>query len=87
MSLKANATFTFRGYEITESGMTLRFTVADPGPGEPTDYLVTITDTDLGTITNAADFRALVMARLSRRARGTGIAAKLDAFVGQSVTL
>ena len=87
MSLKANASMTFVGYGVGNDGITLNFVCAQPGAGEPTDYLVFFTDTELTAISTQPQLAAAVRAKLERKYRLTNIASKLDAFIGQSLTI
>lgn len=87
MALKANAVLTFTGYTITDFGIDLHFTCADPGPGEPNDYRVFVSDTELATVTTLAQFRTLVDAKLNRSVRAANIASKLDQYIGAQRTV
>jgi hypothetical protein len=93
MGLKVNAEMIFQGYEILDGGINLHFLCLDPSDGQPTDagvptdYYVLITDTELSTISTAAQFKTLVITKLQRKLRATGIANKLDALVGQKVVI
>lgn len=87
MALRANATLTFTGYTVEDGGITLRFLCGDPGGGEPSDYTVLLTDAEIATVANAAQFRSLVLGKLQRKLRASGIATRLDLYIGQSVTL
>lgn len=85
--LKANATLTFTGYTVTDFGVDLRFVCADPGPGEPNDYRVFVSDAELAAVGTLAQFRTLVDGKLSRTIRAATIASRLDQFIGQSRTV
>ena len=87
MTLRANATLTFTSYEVTNEGIDFHFVSPDPGPGEPSDYFVLITDAELATVTTQLQLRTLVRDRLERKLRATGIASKLDQFIGQSLVI
>ena len=92
--LKTNATVTFAvfpewdaAYLVEDGGIRLHFICVDPGPGQVSDYFILLTDTDLAAVVNQAQLRTLVETKLKRTLRATGIASKLDAFIGQSVTI
>lgn len=87
MPLKTNATLTFTAYTVTDGTITMTFTSPDPGAGQPSNYTIDVTDADLATVTNGATFATLVQAKLDRKLRATGIASKLDARIGQSLTV
>ncbi len=87
MALKANSVLTFTGYRVTDFGIDLLFTCADPGAGEPTDYRVFVTDAELASVTSLATFRTLVDTKLSRGIRAASIASKLDSMIGQTRTI
>jgi hypothetical protein len=92
-TVPANATFTFDRYDINDNGINLTFLCANPGPGNESYWTVRITDAELATVrtdTQAhtlADVRALAVAKLQRRIRGSSIANLLDGAIGQSVTI
>ena len=86
MTLKTNATMTFNSYKVEEGGIRLVFLCPDPGAGEESYWNVLITDAELGTITTAQQFKDMVKTKLQRLFRATGIATKLDALIGQSIT-
>lgn len=78
---------TFIGYEVTDTGIVLHFTWPNrPTPGV-TEFFVLLTDAELSAITTQAQLRTLVMNKLNRKLRATGIATKLDPFVGQTITI
>lgn len=77
----------FTHYEITDSGVTLTFTSPDPGPGRPSDYSVALTDAELASVGTNAQLRTLVTTKLQRKLQATGIATRLDPFIGQSITI
>lgn len=87
MPVQANATFTFTAYEVTDAGIVMAFVCLNPGPGEANDYSVLVTDAELAAVTTAPQFTALVQTKLQRKVRGAGIASKLDARIGQSLTV
>lgn len=95
MPVQPNATFRFDSpdghtpaYEVQDypiSGVLMHFVCPAPGPGQPTGYDIFLTDAELAAITTANQLRTLVETKLNRKIRATGIASKLDAFIGQSV--
>lgn len=87
MALPANTALTFQGYQVTDPGTRLDFLAADPGPGQSAEVSILLTDADLATVTTQVQLRNLVTSRLQRKVRAAGIAAKLDQFIGQSVTV
>lgn len=84
MALVANASMKFDSYRAVDSGIVLTFLCAAPGAGENSYYEVLITDVELTAIATAVDFRNLVLSKLLRKFR---VLSKLDALVGQSVTI
>lgn len=87
MPLSANAVFTFNSYEVTDGGIIMHFVCDNPGAGMQSDWYITITDADLSTVNSLATFRTMVLAKLQRKFRGSGIANKLDNLIGGTVTL
>lgn len=87
MALRPTATLTFSGYEVSDDGIIMRFVCLLPGPGEPTDYFILLSDVDLATVTTQLQLRTLVQSKLDRKLRAAGIASKLDGFIGQSLTV
>ena len=80
--------FRFEEYEVLDGGITLHFVVPDPGAGRPNDYYVLVTDAELAGASNTAQLRTLVQTKLERKFRAAGgIAARLDPFLGQSLTV
>jgi hypothetical protein len=72
---------TFQGYSVGDSGITLYFT-SDNGRVK-----LFLADSELTAVTTQVQLRALVTAKLRRKLQAEGIASKLDAFVGMSVTI
>ena len=74
--------YRFVRYSIRDDGVVLSFysslgkTVA-----------VLVTDAELAGVTNMGDFRTLVAAKLERKQQTSALAAKLDAILGQSLTV
>lgn len=87
MTLAANAVMTFTDYQVTDQGILFHFVCANPGPGQPSDYYVLVTDTELAGVSTQQQLVTLVTGKLQRRFRATGIATKLDPLVGQSITI
>lgn len=81
------ATFIFTGYDVTDSGIEFDFHRTDPPPGGDTELALLVADAELSAVTTASQLRALVAAKLQRRVQASGIAAKLDPFIGQQVTI
>jgi hypothetical protein len=87
MSIPANASFVFTSYEVGIEGVRCLFVCHNPGPGQPTDYLIQCTDAEIAQVTTQAQLRDLMTTKLNRSIRRTGFAAKLDPFIGQSLTI
>ena len=87
MPLRINATMRFEDYEVVDQGISLHFVCIDPGPGMNSDYYVLLTDADLTGVSTQAELASLVRTRLQRRYRATGIATKLDPFIGQNLVI
>lgn len=87
MTVKPNASFTFSAYTVTHQGIELHFDCVDPGPGLESRYAILVTDGELASVTTQVQLRNLVVQKLQRAIRATGIASKLDQFLGQSVTI
>lgn len=88
MSLRANAPMQFTRYETLDNGLVrLWFVSGDPGPGEASDYDITLTDAQITEAANAAALRTLAQTALDRKYRGATIAAKLDPVLGAEFTV
>ena len=87
MALKTNATLEFSSYTVLDTGIEMTFTCPNPGPGEYSHYVILLTDAELATVTTQVQLRTLVTSKLQRRYRATGIASKLDQFIGQTLTV
>lgn len=89
MALKPNAPMTFVGAEFVDSGgIILRFVCHDPGPGEPSDYEIKLTDAVVATLDTEQKWAQAALVELTRKYRKTSvIAARLDALVGKTLTL
>ena len=87
MAVQANATFIFESYTVEDGGIRLIFLCPNPGPGNESLYYILLTDVDLAAVTTQAQLRNLVETKLKRSIRATGIASKLDQFIGQSLVL
>ena len=84
MPLQANAVLQFTGYFAVETGLMLQFVCLEPGPGEPTDYDVFVTDAEWTAAGNNTQRRALVLGKIQRRYRPI---ATLENFIGESFTI
>jgi hypothetical protein len=78
---------TFASYEVRDDGIGFRFTCADPGAGMESDYYVLMTDAELNATTTVPQLRTALTTKLSRKLRATGIASRLDTFIGQTITV
>lgn len=87
MALATNATMTFRDYEVQDTQIVMHFTCPAPGAGNVSDYYIALTDTELAGVSTQGQLATLVTTKLNRKLRSTGIATKLDAFIGQSLTV
>ncbi len=87
MPLKPNAELVFDSYTVNAGGIELNYVCYDPGPGESTDYRITVSDAEVSPITTVAQFDTLVAAKLKRLYRAQGISSKLDRMIGRTVTL
>ena len=83
MAVQANATFTFTAYEVGDGGIWLFFVCTNPGPGLANDYNIFLTDAELAAVTTQPQLATLIRTELERKIRATGIASKLDPFIGQ----
>lgn len=87
MALTTNAVMTFVGYEVEDTAILFHFVCAAPGSGEPSDYYIRLTDTELNATTNTTQLRSALTTKLQRKLRASGIASRLDSFVGQTITV
>lgn len=78
---------TFLRYKVSDAGVEMEFVNPFPGAGLPTNYTILLTDAELSSVTNLAQLRTLVVAKLQRKIQAAGIASKLDPLIGQSVTI
>ena len=81
------ASLTFLSYEVEDTGIEMEFLNPTPGPGKATNYTIFVTDAELSGVSTPAQLRTLVVAKLQRKIQASGIASKLDTFIGQSVTI
>jgi hypothetical protein len=81
------ADFQFLRYEVEDASIAMEFLNAAPGAGNPTNYTIRFSDAELGAVTTQLQLRNAVQAKLRRKLQAEGIASKLDAFVGMSVTI
>jgi len=87
MPLQSNCTMTFNSYEINDEGIKFNFVCLNPGAGQPTDYCIIISDSELSTISNTLQFKTLVQNKLQRKYRALNICTKLDQYIGQSLVI
>lgn len=87
MALANNAVMVFTDYAITDDGIGLHFVCGNPGAGQPSDYTIELTDTELAGVVTALALKNLATDKLNRKFRSANIASKLDAIVGQSITI
>ena len=85
--LRAGAVLTFTSYAIQDTNITLSFVCADPGPGEPSDYEITVTDAELALAIGGVQVRTLITDKLKRKLRAQGLATKLNAAIGAQITI
>ena len=78
---------TFTGYCVEDAGVRLNFVAGTRSGGEPSDYSIFATDAELASLTSAADFLTFVTARLNRKVKAVGIAARLDGLIGRKVVI
>jgi hypothetical protein len=81
------ADLTFLRYVVEDDATYLEFLWPEPGAGKATNYTIRLTDAELAAVTNAAQLRTLVTGKLQRKLQATGIASRLDSFIGQTVTI
>jgi hypothetical protein len=87
MAIKLNAIMTFQDYNIRDDGIDMHFVCLDPGPGQENDYTVFLTDAELASVSTLLQLRTLVTTKLQRKLRASGVATKLDALIGGSITI
>ena len=80
-------TLTFTSYVVRDDGVEFIFVSLDPGAGQPTNYSIFATDTELAPIAARPALLALVTNKLRRKLNAVGFASKLDPFIGQSITI
>jgi len=74
--------FTFAGYVVHDDSVA--FEMDDDSQRRVTLF---VANAELAAVTTAAQLRDLIEAKLRRKVNREGIASKLDAFLGQSVTI
>ena len=79
--------YTFAGYEVTDAAIVLHFINYAPGAGRDNDYYVSLTDAELAAVSTATQLRDLAIQKLQRKLKASGIAGRLDTFIGQVVTI
>lgn len=72
---------TFTRYRIVRDGIEIYFTDAE------NTYMVFLTDAELNTANSQIALRNLLTTKLERQINRVGIASKLDAFIGQNITV
>jgi hypothetical protein len=77
----------FLRYEVEDAGTIMVFLNPAPGPNSASEYTIRFTDAELGAVTTQLQLRNAVQAKLRRKLQAEGIATKLDAFIGMSVTI
>lgn len=83
--LKFPATLMLTSYEPIDGGsIALTFECSDPGGGEPSNWIIQITDTELA---DAADIKVLIAEKLQRKFRSKDISSRLDPLIGLKVTI
>lgn len=87
MAINPNVVMTFAGYYVEDAGIRFHFVATNPGPGLESDYYVFCTDSELAAVSNQGQLQTLLTTKLNRSIRRTGIASKLDPFIGQSITV
>ena len=81
------ATYRFMSYSVQDESIRLDFNWDDATPGSVTEISVRLTDTELASITTQLQLRNAVISKLQRKVQATGVASKLDPFIGQSLTI
>ena len=87
MPLQPNANMLFTDYTVDDVGIHLHFVCSNPGPGEPSDYFVLLTDTELSGATTPENLTNTLEQKLKRAFRFQGIAPKLDALINTSIRI
>lgn len=87
MSLRPSAVLQFLDYAVDDVGWHLHFVCADPGPGEPSDYYILLTDSDLSGVTTMNQALNLIQTKCNRKFRAAVNGTKLDALIGQTLTV
>ena len=87
MPLRTNAVLRFDSYRVMDNALELTFLALDPGAGEESYRLISLTDAELAGVSTQVQLRNLVIAKLQRKERAANIASKLDQFIGQTVTV
>ena len=89
MALAVNAVMTFMDYQLLDNplGIEFHFVCSNPGPGQPSDYTVIVTDAEWAAATNNTQRRTLVTNKLQRKYRAAGLATALDGLIGSTFTV
>ena len=77
------ASVRFVSYVVEDAGTVLTFERIDADQ----KYVILLTDAELAGVSTAAALRTLVTTKLNRKIKAALVATKLDAFIGQTVTL
>ena len=77
------ASVRFVSYQVTDAGTELTFERLDADQR----YVVLLTDAELAGVSTQVQLRKLVVTKLNRKIKASLVASKLDAFIGQTVTL
>ena len=83
-------TLTFTSYVVLDDpvlAIRFHFVSPDPGPGQPTDYYVNLTQSELDGISTQLQLRNALIAKFERKLRAQGISSKLDPLIGQSMVI
>jgi hypothetical protein len=73
----------FVSYTVEDAGTVLTFERLDADQ----KYAILLTDAELAGVSTPTALRTLVTTKLNRKIKASLVASKLDAFIGQSVTL
>lgn len=78
-----NTQFRFDHYQVEDSGISMAFIAANFS-----DVItIFLSDAELASVSTQPQLATLVTNKLQRKVRATGVASKLDQFIGQSITV
>lgn len=77
----------FVDYEIKDDGVVLHLVADDPGPGQPNDIYLQVTDEELKAAPQAEQVLELVKAKLERKLKATGLLHILDKLTGIEIVV